>query len=91
MCRKLKGCGRKIDSCMKNHLAYVQCSLKSNFKTVACCCGHKKYPKTIVVKHLISGICFDIMSGIEIPRKKKFYKKDEEGYYYIPEVIKNRD
>jgi len=21
------------------------------------------------------------------PKKRKFYKKDKEGYYYIPEVI----
>ena len=24
---------------------------------------------------------------VVIPRKKKFYKKDKQGYYYIPEVI----
>ncbi|KKL89042.1 hypothetical protein LCGC14_1918600, partial [marine sediment metagenome] len=29
----------------------------------------------------------EIVSGIPILRKRKFYKKDKQGYYFIPEVI----
>ena len=37
----------------------------------------------------IKGHLIEIFSGIEIPRNRKFYKKDKDGYYYIPEIIKN--
>ena len=30
-------------------------------------------------------ICHDII----IPRKKRLYKRDKQGYYYIPEVVDN--
>ena len=29
---------------------------------------------------------FDLVSGIKIPRKKRFYKRDRSGRYFIPEV-----
>ncbi len=32
---------------------------------------------------------FDLISGKDIPRDKRFYVKDSEGYYYIPEVSGN--
>jgi len=54
--------------------------------TLASCCGHGKYPETIVVK-TIYGM-FEWNSGVKIPRKKRFYIKDSEGIYYIPEVMK---
>ena len=31
---------------------------------------------------------FELFSGKLINRKKRFYKKDKEGYYYIPEVLR---
>ena len=41
------------------------------------------------MKDLDTGQIFDLISEVDIPRKKKFYKKDKQGYYYIPEVIEN--
>jgi len=38
---------------------------------------------TIVVEGRI-----EVLSGIVIPRKTRFYVKDGEGYYYIPEIYK---
>jgi hypothetical protein len=29
---------------------------------------------------------FEFYSGIDLPRKKKFYVSDSEGFYYIPEI-----
>jgi hypothetical protein len=57
--------------------------------TVACCCGHSKYPMTIVVrwksgKHVHYQ---ELLSSTIIERTRRFYKKDSEGYYYIPEVL----
>jgi hypothetical protein len=93
MCKKLKGCGRKIDKCIKVFIKNLnECSIP----TYASCCGHGKYPMSVIVKVHFSpanfykqecGEYFDLISGVHIPRKKKFYKKDKEGYYYIPEVV----
>lgn len=55
-------------------------------KTLGCCCGHGKYPMTIVIERY--GLIEEVISGKEIPRKKEFYKMDCEGFYYIPETIK---
>ena len=59
------------------------------FETKACCCGHKKYPMTIIYEGKSGGF-FDLFTGIHIPRKRKFYKRDKDGYYYIPEIICNQ-
>ena len=82
MCKKtqFKYCPSTIDKCMRNIIKIIP-------GTFACCCGHGKYPMTIVCDW--AGTIFEIMSYTEIPRKRKFYKKDKQGYYYIPEVVKN--
>ena len=53
-------------------------------KTLASCCGHGKYPMTIIVK---GNPNFELMHDIEIKRKSRFYKKDKQGYFYVPEVM----
>ncbi len=79
---------RFIDPCMKNFIETLNIMLKeSSLKIVACCCGHKKYPMTIVIKNTLSGKHYDLVSSRSIPREKKFYKKDERGVYFIPEVL----
>lgn len=54
--------------------------------TVASCCGHGIYPKTIVIR-FENGTAFEMHSGIIIPRKRNFYRKDKKGFYYIPETL----
>ena len=79
-----KNNSRFIDPCIRiliKNLNYF------GIKTLACCCGHKKYPMTIIVESGYGN--FELISGSIIPRKKRFYKKDKQGYYYIPEVIEN--
>ena len=72
---------RRIDPCMKNLI----CVLKDKgFETLGCCCGHGKYNMTIVCKDQFGRI-FDLISLKDIPRKKRFYKKDKQGYYYLTE------
>jgi hypothetical protein len=86
MCKKLKGCGRRIDKCLIGCIATLE---MRDFKIVACCCGHGKYPTTIIYKGRFGGY-FDLLSGKEIPERRKIYKKDKQGYYYIPEVSKEK-
>ena len=56
---------------------------------VACCCGHNKYRPSIIV--VAGGVYAEIFSGTEISKRvdinPRFYKKDDEGYYFIPEAI----
>jgi hypothetical protein len=54
--------------------------------TYGSCCGHGKYPPSIIKKNLM-GVYYDAFSGVVIPRKTRFYLKDKKGYYYLPEVM----
>lgn len=72
----------RIDPCMYNIIKFLN---YQGIKTLACCCGHNKYPMTIVVK-LGKARIKEIFIGKGIPRKRRFYFKDKEGFYYIPEV-----
>ena len=77
---------QNIDKCMKKAIRTLSIIFKANnFKILACCCGHNRYNMSIV--YSINNFVFELFSGKYIPRKKRFYKKDKEGYYYIPELI----
>lgn len=85
MCEKkqFRYCPSEIDSCMVDEIESLQ---NQGMNTLGCCCGHGKYPKTIVVR-LRSGTIIEMFSNKLIPRKRRFYKRDDEGYYHIPELI----
>lgn len=83
MCEWNKHGNSRIDPCM---LKIIEFFAYHGIKTIACCCGHGKYPPTIVVRHFYCGK--EVFSGKEIDRRRCFYKKDSEGHYYIPETIK---
>ena len=71
----------KVDECIADEIV----QLNKEVKTLSSCCGHGKYKKTIVV--LGSKNIIEIYSCAIIPRTKRFYKRDKQGYYYIPEAI----
>jgi len=88
MCEKtnFKYCPSKIDKCMINTILILKSMcLKSGMSVCSCCCGHGIYPKTIIIQ-LINGTHLELLTGKIIPRKKRFYKKDKKGFYYIPEI-----
>ena len=87
MCKKTdyKIPNPRIDKCMKNVIEILNLH---KIKTASCCCGHGKYPMTIICSSL--GSHYELFSGKHIPRKRNFYKRDEQGYYYIPEVKKTK-
>ena len=81
---------RRIDPCMKNLVHYIDMlSGRVGWKVLACCCGHGKYPMTIVVRTR-AGIILDLNSATVIPRKSRFYVKDKDGYYFIPETLEDK-
>lgn len=86
MCKKTLNCNSRIDRCMKPLIAFLKCR---GYLTVSCCCGHAKYPMSIIVKkRSASGTYYrELLTNTRILRTKKFYKRDAEGYYYIPEMV----
>lgn len=74
---------RVIDKCMVNLLEVLRFT---NHKVIACCCGHHKYDMTIVCRAK-NGVVYELMHLVDLPRKKRFYVKDKEGYYFIPECL----
>lgn len=79
-----KNDSRRIDPCMKPIVDFLSLYLKEGYKPVASCCGHEKYHQTLIVE--CNGAAMDFCSGVIMRRKKKFYKKDSDGIYFIPEV-----
>jgi hypothetical protein len=88
MCKKTKGLHNRIDKCMKSFIENIKLILPPNLKIVACCCGHYKYPMTIILEYNNGQKYIDMVSSKTIPRTRNFYVKDKQGYYYIPEVVK---
>ena len=90
----------RIDKCIKpliQRLNYIFDDInkykKTDFKIVACCCGHNKYPMTIIISHTDKEttdkekVYNEFICGVQIFRKRNFYKRDKKGIYYIPETI----
>gem|GEM_PF-1410826 len=74
----------RIDSCIRHLMTHL--NRLPNFPTVSSCCGHGVYPLTIVIKNEVTGEFWELLSGRRIPRKQRFYVRDRQGRYYIPEV-----
>jgi 2-hydroxy-3-keto-5-methylthiopentenyl-1-phosphate phosphatase len=87
MCKWSKWGDTRIDPCMREIVKW----LKNKHITVACCCGHGKYPMTIIIKEGIKGmyrneiVYREIFSGITFAPRRYIYKRDKQGHYYIPE------
>ena len=86
MCKWNKWGDTRIDPCMRKLIQNLNARFKKGVRTVGCCCGHGKYPMTIVIDFGYGN--FEIIHGKTIPRKKKIYKRDKQGVYYVPEVSK---
>lgn len=88
--RVIDKCMRKAVKTLDNTWSDYEPGHPMSRKVVACCCGHGRYPMTIVYKEQEYDYYthHELFSGKRIPRKKRFYLKDKKGYYYIPEVLK---
>lgn len=85
MCDKLRYNNPRIDNCLKKMVERL--NKLSNFKTLASCCGHDVYNATIVMKDK-KGDVFELFSRrkLEVKKRNRYYKKDINGFYYIPEI-----
>jgi len=82
MCKWHKSNENRIDPCMKTTLNLMK---ENNIEVIECCCGHQKYSRTVVIR-CPNGKIIEFYTAIELPRKKRFYARDQSGYMYIPEV-----
>ncbi len=72
----------RVDGCMANIIKYLN---DFGIETKGCCCGHGRYPMTIVVE--ANGKLIEIVSGKTINRTRRFYLTDSDGLYFVPETI----
>ena len=86
MCKWVKSGDTRVDPCMREEVNGINKQLGG--AVVACCCGHGRYRKTIVVKTAFGNM--ELITSEVIPRIKRFYKRDKYGYYFIPEVDRER-
>ena len=90
MCIQRKYQTFNIDDCLVAEIKEINTS--PQHYTILSCCGHGIYPKTIIVKDRYTNIVFELFSGIILSKglrkPKRYYKKDKNGYYFIPEVQK---
>ena len=73
----------RIDRCIRKVLPMTIEPLE----TLGSCCGHGKYPMTVVVRNKITGRIYELFTGVTVPRMRRFYVRDEEGIYFIPEAL----
>lgn len=101
MCEKIitKGSAIEIDSCIVEELEEIKNTFpnfKEKFQDIMSCCGHSKYTKTFVVQNNFSQHYFEWFSGTSLSGNKRsdsrapFYTRDDEGHYYIPEVVNHK-
>ena len=82
MCDWIKSGENRIDPCIKQVVTNLRIA---GAHPLGSCCGHGKYHKTIVVR-TVNHRNIDYYTGVEIPRKKRFYFRDSNGVFFIPEV-----
>ena len=77
----------RIDKCIKPWIKFLK---DIGYNPIASCCGHNKYQMTVIVKQPNYPYPYELFTEIDVPRKRRFYLKDKQGYYYIPEVSNKR-
>ena len=96
MCEKLPYCAREIDPCLISQIDMIN-AMGNGMKTISSCCGHGKYKATIVLLRqrdmmLIEWFTGEIIGKYDKKKPKQYnriYKKDREGYYFIPFLVQN--
>ena len=91
MCEK-KYLGKKypnmrIDQCLQQTIDKINSD--PNLRTLASCCGHGRYLRTIFVQDISNkdyknGRVFEYYTRMTVkkPKRNRFYKRDKDGYYY---------
>ena len=84
---KIRGKLVRLDSCLRVKIDRLN---KDGFRTVASCCGHGRYPETILYRTAWGSVGVLGWPSIQISRTRNFYRQDSHGFYYIPEIQTRR-
>jgi hypothetical protein len=69
-----------LDSCMVDKILLLD---KAGVQTVASCCGHGKYPESVIIRDGTS-CTRDLISGrVWSVNESRFYKMDYDGLYRL--------
>ncbi|MCX6822281.1 MAG: hypothetical protein NTW30_05910 [Candidatus Aenigmarchaeota archaeon] len=76
----------RVDGCIRDMVYLLNFN---GIQTSGSCCGHNRYPLSIVYRTCHNGVetFYELISGVKIPRTRNFYVKDKGGFYYIPEAL----
>jgi len=74
----------RLDPCMKKLIVLLRKHL--GWETLACCCGHGVYPKTIVISRGNKILALSPDKRSKLLRMRRFYKRDGFGRFYLPEI-----
>lgn len=92
MCQKRNSVNAKIgnrlvrvDACLRDLIESLQLL---GIDTLMCCCGHGKYPPSVIVRTDYGETILEIFSGEILDEGRTYYKIDEDGLYYIPKLVK---
>jgi hypothetical protein len=78
--RRIAGKDVCLDPCI---VPLIQVLNDDGVRTLACCCGHEKYEPTVVATD--GKRIYEVGSNVTIPRIRRFYFKDKDGFFFIPE------
>ena len=79
----LRGRATRLDACIRKTIERLN---QLGVDTIASCCGHDRYSETILVRDQ-NGDIIDYHTNTIIPRRRRFYQRDTEGFYYIKEMV----
>ncbi len=78
--RKIQGHIVRLDSCMVERVLLLN---KAGVETKASCCGHGKYPPSIIIKDGTS-CTRDLFSDRKWSvNETRFYLSDQDGFYHL--------
>lgn len=80
--RRIAGKNVRLDPCI---VSLIQVLNDDGIRTLACCCGHDRYEPTVVATD--GKKIYEVGTGIVIPRIRRFYSKDKDGFFFIPECV----
>ena len=80
--RSQQTASRIPDRCIREEIKELN---RKGVETVSSCCGHGRYPKTILWRPSTGGIK-EYFTGIWIGKKRRFYERDKDGYFFVPEI-----
>lgn len=85
MCSKKPYCNHEVDKCIQKFI--IRINKYSKYCTLSSCCGHNKYPMSIIIQNKETKEISELFTKFKFEKRKRtFYKKDKEGYYFIPEL-----